>query len=369
MFKSVNDLGSYFFKNNKDQNENGYPDVDMRKRDYGDLRDIKRRRQRRRDVDMRERNRMMRNRHNRGEKEVDDFNIRDKNMAGIRKPMVSKRSNYQSLQRPQNTEFYTTANGIFSRIMKSVKSVFSNDDQNLDLMQRASENLEFVTSLNDRISAQEERKLIKERIIKSEIFKKKLLEKRHDDVLLDQMKRGRSSKSKPRSVDDNMNKIGNANIVTDQVLLLQRKINDIETKHRDVIKELQITKKKLKFAKEKNTLLESLLDDANIDSEYVKSRRDIRNLQKENLIPESELPPSPRRTVNPLFTSSPIRRVNIGEKNPDIRYQPDNAPGTITAEYYNKYPRIPETELLVQESKDKSLSPIRIDYSKYSSPQ
>lgn len=109
---------------------------------------------------------------------------------------------------------------------------------------------------------------------------------------------------------------------------------------------LDMVSEDLKFAREKNALFEKLLDDANVDRSYVKSRRDIRNLEKHNIKPQDELPPSPERKVNPLVTSSPIRRLSTD--------QPDNrnlnlAPPKIN--FYSKYPTIPHTESLSKSTK------------------
>lgn len=241
--------------------------------------------------------------------------------------------------------------GRISSIWQSLKTVFSNEDQDLNLMQRACGNVNVMIPQSKSLSGPDERRRMKERFSRSEAFKRKLLEIKYDDKLLDQLRRGRSHLKK-----GNMGLPQGQTITDDQVVLLQRKLVDLETRLKNMFKDLQITHKKLKFAQEKNILLESLLDDANIDSEYVKSRRDIKNIQKENLKPETELPPSPRRTVNPLFTSSPMRKPSVdhGEEL-----------GT-TDSYYNKYPKIPETEILVKGQRTHSLSPIRIDYSKYS---
>lgn len=80
-----------------------------------------------------------------------------------------------------------------------------------------------------------------------------------------------------------------------------------ELKEIELLKEIALLKKKLQYSKEKNTLYKSMLDDANINTKFMKSRRHIHNLVKENVKPQDKLPPSPERKLQPLLTSSPIR--------------------------------------------------------------
>ena len=121
---------------------------------------------------------------------------------------------------------------------------------------------------------------------------------------------------------------------------LKNKVSQLESQLRNANEDL-------KFAREKNTLFERLLDEANIDRSYVKSRRDIRNLEKHNIKPRDELPPSPERKVNPLVTSSPIRRLSGGADNIEGRNL-NLAPPQIN--FYSKYPTIPRTESLAMAS-------------------
>lgn len=239
----------------------------------------------------------------------------------------------------------------FGQLLRSLKNVFSTEEQDLDLMQRACGNTNAMLPAAARRGARsgpEERRRLRDRIVRSDAFKRKLLEIKYDDHMLEQLRRGRSRSRGTAAPTEQLE--------DDRVVLLQKQLQEMRSRLQGTEKELQITKKKLKFAQEKNTLLESLLDDANIDNEYVKSRRDIKNLQRENLKPDSELPPSPRRSVNPLFTSSPVRKTSSAP----------NQEQEASQNFYSKYPKIPETELLVQGRSRSSLSPIRIDYSKYS---
>lgn len=312
---------------------------DGRKKDYGDLDDIR--------IGRQEANQLReRNRARIGPKNRPRANANFAGNGSRRIPRKERmvKSNGKVRKRQPSEEY-----GGIKSMWKSLKTIFSNEEQDLNLMQRACGNINVMVPQNKRLSGPEERRRLKERIARSEAFKRKVLQVKYDDRMLEGIRRGRS-----RQREDGL---AVHNLTADQVTLLRKKVDDLEARLKNTMEDLQITQKKLKFANEKNALLESLLDDANIDSDYVKSRRDIKNIQKDNLKPDSELPPSPRRTVNPLFTSSPMR-------NPSSNL-PKDEPAS-TAEFYNKYPKIPETEVLAKGQRDHSLSPIRIDYSKYS---
>ena len=155
----------------------------------------------------------------------------------------------------------------------------------------------------------------------------------------------------------NRNMIQNGNNFTNQrELQRQRQLsmtNDNLSNRVNLLqRQLRAANEDLKFAKEKNVLFEKLLDDANIDRSYVKSRRDIRNLEKHNIKPQDELPPSPERKVNPLVTSSPIHRLNNNDQTDNAKL--NLAPPKIN--FYSKYPTIPQTESLAM-GNNRSLQP------------
>ena len=143
------------------------------------------------------------------------------------------------------------------------------------------------------------------------------------------------------------------------------KENRIEEDPRDEViaklkNQVALLKKKVKYAREKNTLYKSLLDEANIGTTYLESRRHIKNLVRDNMKPDSELPPSPERKVYPLVTSSPIRQQNIGathnsdphkftlaSSNASQQNSVLQAPPQIKS-YYSKYPKLPHTESLIK---------------------
>ncbi|CAL9729799.1 nuclear envelope protein YPR174C [Monosporozyma unispora] len=116
--------------------------------------------------------------------------------------------------------------------------------------------------------------------------------------------------------------------------------------------QVALLKKKVKYAREKNALYKSLLDEANIGTSYLESRRHIKNLVRDNMKPESELPPSPERKVDPLVTSSPIRQSGSASASASSNPHMAQAPPQLK-NYYNKYPTLPHTESLAkQETED-----------------
>lgn len=309
---------------------------DPRKREFGDLEEVKSRRQRR--SPMGPRNRMKLG----GRSSVKPH----ANFAGNgsrRMPRKERMTRYN--ERTRTSARTREPVGGLKAVWRSLRAFFSNEDQDLGLMQKACTNLDAMVSPSKRLSGAEERRQLKERIARSEAFKRKVLQVKYDNEMMKEIRVGRSRQRTDEAAA--------RNVTDDQVTLLQKKILRLENELKNSREDLRITQKRLKFANEKNTLLESLLDDANIDREYVKSRRDIKNIQRDNLVPESELPPSPRRAVNPLYTSSPMRNGSKDES-------------AAATEFYSKYPKIPETEVLAKNQKNNSLSPIRIDYSKYS---
>ncbi|CUS22796.1 LAQU0S07e00276g1_1 [Lachancea quebecensis] len=228
-------------------------------------------------------------------------------------------------------------------IWNLVKGVFSREDQDLREMKNAYTTLK----LRDNSRGMQTRSQVQRRIASSAALKRKLLEKQYDEKRLDELRRGR--KPGPRAVGLEPRNVHQPNFDTDRVILLQHKADTLTTRLYTVERELHLTLKRLKFTQEKNALLESLLNDANVDDDYLKSRRRITNLQKDNLKPEYDaLPPSPHRALSPLVTSSP-RKVELPQDN-----------------FYEKYRSIPTAELLRRDP-ESSLSPIRVDLSKYSS--
>lgn len=267
-----------------------------------------------------------------------------------RQPQQRNARNYKvgKTSRPIRTLPNTKQKSMWDK----VKSIFSTEDQDLRAMKQVYSDFKLGPQYDRDLHTRSQ----VERIAKSEAFRRKLLEKKYDDKRLRELRRGRS----PTRTNSRIHTLSSDQ--SDLVILLQHRIHEMEHNLHNLEKELKITKKKLRFSQEKTSLLEGLLDDANVDDDYVKFKRKITNLQRENVKPASALPPSPEhantKPLDPLFTSSPIR-FNLPSDHED-QEDPNKH------KYYSRYPRIPETEDLNKDN-EPSLSPIRVDYSKYSS--
>ncbi|CCD26922.1 Csa1p NDAI_0J00300 [Naumovozyma dairenensis CBS 421] len=107
-------------------------------------------------------------------------------------------------------------------------------------------------------------------------------------------KRYSSSPINRRNIDDK----------DEQLRRLERQVEKMGSRINGLVRDL-------KFAQERNALYQTLLDESNIDGGYVKSRRDMKNIEKDNIKPQmqdQQLLLSPRRALNPLVTSSPLRQ-------------------------------------------------------------
>lgn len=239
--------------------------------------------------------------------------------------------------------------------LEKIQSIFSTEQQDLHNMKNTLTNYRLPHT--NQYQTKGRRGLNSQRLFRSETFKKRMMEKMYDDRMLEQLRESGCANRRHPS-----HRISLSNSESDQVVLLQNRLRKLEQRLSETQKELELVTKKLSFSNEKTKLLESLLDEASVDDEYVKSRRRIENLRStdKNQPHLRSLSPSPQRSrpMNPLYTSSPIRDNNIeGSQKHDKELN----------EFYLKYPTLPETEQLGQDKE--SLSPVRINYSKYSSPR
>ncbi|CDO94305.1 unnamed protein product [Kluyveromyces dobzhanskii CBS 2104] len=267
----------------------------------------------------------------------------------------------------------TSSEGSKPSTWSKIKSLF--DSNKRDVLELKNAYLDYRLPATEANNTQAEI----DRVAINERFKQKLLERKYERSMLEELRRGRRPYKRNREHHPSTDQAINH---ADEVVLLRRKVDELEQRLSSAVEELVITKKKLEFAQEKNSLLEELFNDGNMETEYVKSRRNMTNLQNSERKPElKQLPrsPSPVVHVDPMFTSSPIRASNalrhnvLGEGSPQRATQQDD--------FYEKYPRIPETERLGTHRSspanhdneyhsrrtDNSLSPVRVDYSKYSS--
>ncbi|KAL3230850.1 NAP1-binding protein [Nakaseomyces bracarensis] len=321
---------------------------DRRKHDYGSLDEIKRRSRKGRLIDRNSINKSGdSSRLTRAKRRRLMVGETNRHEGKVNKPSLNKKyynPEYQQKERQRSRS---------SNIFKAIKSVFSNEDQTL--MSMASVDLNNIANIHH--AGINDNEYIKKRILKSEAFKKKVTELDYNKKLIGELRKSRQPKRNNEIFEEDINE--------DRYKLLYRKYQYVRDKLTNTEDELKSVKETLRYSQEMNVLLQEALDKANIDDAYLKSRRDIKNLQKENVLPERELSPSPRRTVNPLFTSSPVRRPIAAHKG-DTDDVVDS-PTKDISNFYNKYPKLPETELLAQDKVDPSLSPVRIDYSRYSS--
>lgn len=237
-----------------------------------------------------------------------------------RSSVGKKRRNIKGLTRVQRRggiKYNTKRPNKLRNLFNSVKSLFSNKDTDLLMMQTV-----YNRSGNTQKFKGRKKNSMRQRVLRSEALNRKhLLHERTNN-------------------NDEDTENFNSNFV-----------QELELQNEQLQAELKQVKSKLKFAREKNILYKSLLDEANIGSVYLESRRHIKNLEKENVKPQDELPPSPERKVFPLLTSSPIRKSPTSQSqnrtsNDSIsrRLHPAAPPPQLN--YYNKYPSLPHTEAL-----------------------
>ncbi|AMD20408.1 HDL336Cp [Eremothecium sinecaudum] len=315
--------------------------VDSRKKDYGSLADWKQQRGNERQGRLRRR--------------------ATSNRFKVTKP-IGSRSSITS-NSPEQPKPPTSSNAVVPSLWEKIQSVFSTDQRELRDMKSTFAN--YRLPYTEENETRRRQGLTSSRLARSETFKKRMMEKMYDDRMLEQL-RASVDKRKSTHRGDSIAALSNAE--SDQVVLLQNRLQKLEQQLFNTQKELELTNKKLTFAHEKTRLLESLLDEANVDNEYVKSRRRIANLKAttDNQPQLRSLSPSPKRShpVNPLFTSSPIRTQNV-----ESPYKHDKE----LDNFYSKYPSIPKTEFMNQSANgtndNESLSPVRVDYNKYSSPR
>ncbi|CCH61144.1 hypothetical protein TBLA_0E00830 [Henningerozyma blattae CBS 6284] len=285
--------------------------------------------------------------------------------------------------------YFLKKSSLYS-IWEFILQIFSNDAHDLKSIRNTSKPLiesPDISTSND--------KLIRDRIGRSQAFRNKIQEFKKKDRTSSKQQPKRLRKRLPINIDSarllrnppiskkthnttipyNEDNLTLNNKYFDEVNQLKRKIKKLASELENKDSELEKIRIQLKFANEKNQLREDLLDDAKLDNGYLISRRQIKNLEKQNVKPKEELIYSPVRIPNPKYTSSPMNKPGTYDSNPF------NYIGEPKTPYlYDKYRKLPETEQLnklqIQETipsndndsgEDISLSPVAVDISKYSS--
>lgn len=198
-------------------------------------------------------------------------------------------------------------------VLNYMKNVLSNSEQHeMNIVQSPDNSSLMVGSVIGNRN-------LRERSRRKEELKKRLNERRYNEQRLLELRGGininHNNIYKPKRFRRNRRHLG---INDDQIYLLNKEIENLHEQLKIVQKEQIFTKRRLEFAEEKNYLLESLLDDGKIDSDYLKSRRHMGNFQKDNIKPSETIPASPIKAQIPLFTSSPIKKGSSFNTTKDI---------------------------------------------------
>ncbi|CCC71327.1 hypothetical protein NCAS_0H00170 [Naumovozyma castellii] len=236
----------------------------------------------------------------------------------------------------------TVKDSLLRSLLSRLGTLFSNNEYSMERMQKTCNNISAIVQPNPLKSGEEQEILVR-RITASKAFQKKLKDIQYDKQMLTQLK--------SRVPDKNISyrsQLSSNNITEDKIRLLSIKNRELETELNKTKDLLQLTKKDLKFAKDKNDLLQSLLRDEKTDEKFLQYKAHVLNSS----------------------TGNPGRNDGYLASSPSSQENRDNDFGTPN--YYNRYPKIPSTEVLKKnhgrhDHHNNSLSPIRIDFTKYSS--
>lgn len=256
-FESVRRLYQDFFKSGNNNDRNG---CDKRKREYGNLNDVRNRRIR---TNVPQRQRM----HRKSLNKYRDYN-----------------DNYLSNQRHKNTVSSTNvpSKGRITRVQNQVsnlirglKMFFSNDTENISNMRVACENFSLLSGRNNPNSYHDRNSMIRDRIQKSRSFKKKLAERDYDKRQLEILKQSpvQIKKRQPYFNNENNN---NIQLNNDKVLLLQRQNRRLRKELLERESEIRILKKELRFLKENENLMnkDEILNLLSADSHTIENFQD-----------------------------------------------------------------------------------------------
>lgn len=227
---------------------------DRRKREYGDLNDIKYRTGRSNSV----------KRHH------------------LNKKNVNKYRNFSQNRKSTQTVVHTNNNKIkdpwWKPSIQKLKLIFSNDTENITNMRVACEDFSLLSNnprhINDHLNRN---KIIRERIRQSRSFKKKLAERDYDKRQLDILKRSSLGKGNNPITSTTNN---NTQLNNDKMVLLERQNKRLRKELLQRESELRILKKELRFLKVNKDLMkrDEILNLLSADSNTIDKIYDKENI-------------------------------------------------------------------------------------------
>lgn len=152
-------------------------------------------------------------------------------------------------EKSKNTLLYTLSIGnSLNHIAKNLRFIFSNDTENITNMRVACENFSLLSNNPNDIHDSNyfnRNKIIRDRIRQSRSFKKKLAERDYDRRQLNVLKRSllKKERDQPYSYTD----FNDSQLNNDKVLLLQRQNKRLKKELLQRESELRILKKELRF--------------------------------------------------------------------------------------------------------------------------
>lgn len=232
---------------------------DKRKREYGDLNDIKYRTGRSNSV----------KRHHLNKKNVNKYRNSPRNTKSTRTAMHMNNNNNK------------LKHSWWKPFIQNLKLIFSNDTENITNMRVACEDFSLLSNnprhANDHLNRN---KIIRERIRQSRSFKKKLAERDYDKRQLDILKRSSLSKGSNLIATTTSPKNNNTQLNNDRMVLLERQNKRLRKELLQRESELRILKKELRFLKANNSLLkrDEILNLLSADSNTIDKIYDKENV-------------------------------------------------------------------------------------------
>ncbi|CCF55743.1 hypothetical protein KAFR_0A03080 [Kazachstania africana CBS 2517] len=222
----------------------------------------------------------------------------------------------------------------FSTFFKFIKSMFSNDEQNLRRLKNECSNI-YVNSPNLESKTNEEYRKIKNRIESSDAFKRKLNELKYDRTQIEKIRKTTRLNKHARSPRKN-------GVLDDRLKLLNKEVQDLKRRLHDKSVELELVDARLDTALKDNKWLRSRIADMELTEEKGSNISQHKMPHISTSFKDSLQYSSPtkfKRYDSNILESDEIKDI-LKQYGDDKDYNSDDDTG--------------------------SLSPIRIDYSKYS---